>query len=38
MAQYLLSAHSVEGEVEGALTTDEEMQALWSGSGPSRMR
>ena len=33
MAQYLLSAHSVEGEVEGALTTDEEMQAFMERVG-----
>jgi hypothetical protein len=33
MAQYLLSAHSVEGEVEGAPTTDEEMQAFMERVG-----
>ena len=33
MAQYLLSAHSVESEVEGALTTDEEMQAFMERVG-----
>ena len=33
MAQYLLSAHSVEGEVEGALTTDDEMRAFMERVG-----
>ena len=33
MAQYLLSAHSVESEVEGAPTTDEEMQAFMERVG-----
>jgi hypothetical protein len=33
MAQYLLSAHSVEGQVERAPTTDEEMQAFMERVG-----